>query len=96
MKTETPEQRGQLRSLRRRNILLQLEAASPAPVSVSTLKLGLEVAGFAMSEQQLAQDLDYLVGKDQAARQDDSLSAGHAPYALTAQGRDYLEERGLI
>jgi hypothetical protein len=87
------QQRTQIRNA----LLLDLEAASPASLPVSTLAAALtQVHVIRCDSDALDKHLDHLLGKGLVAVRGSAISAGDLRYSLTSSGRDYLEESGLI
>jgi hypothetical protein len=83
------------RLLLRHALLRQLAAAAPATLPPTTLRHGAALAGFALREDEVQTELDYLAGKGLARLTPAALSPGLRRAALTAAGRDYLEAHGL-
>lgn len=88
-----PEQK----ALLRQGLLLQLEAASPVSLPITTLAQGVRLAGFAdRLDTEVRADLDYLVDKGLAIESTNEISAGLKRWKLTAEGREFLEGKGLV
>lgn len=85
----------QQKLLIRNAILLQLAAASPAPLPVPTLQEGLRLLGHVTDTTTLAKDLDYLAQKNYLHPTRSELSSADLRYYLSAAGREYLEAEGL-
>tara|TARA_B100000989_G_C19399408_1_gene409293 strand:- start:262 stop:531 length:270 start_codon:yes stop_codon:yes gene_type:complete len=83
------------RQLTRNALLLQLEAASPAPLPIGTLRQGIRIAGIQLEHKGLEKELEYLSSKGFVDKHAATLSAGHQLYTLTAFGLEYLEGEGL-
>ena len=85
----------QQKLLVRNAILLQLAAASPAPLPTATLQEGLRLLGHTSDPAALAAHLDYLAQKDYLHTTRSELSSADLRYYLSARGREYLEAQGL-
>ena len=81
--------------LLRHALLLALEAAAPASITVETLRYGAILAGYTVDEATILCDLEYLAEKGFAVHEACPIAMGVRRYRLTATGRDYLESRGL-
>ncbi len=80
-----------IKLIRRRAILRQLEAASPARLSFDIIQAGLECAGLACSQNEIRAEMDYLQEKGMVKISRSQISVAHLRASLTARGRDYLE-----
>jgi len=76
--------------LQKENILLQLAAAYPLPLPVSTLYQGLRLAGYEVQIDTLEKHLAYLEDKGFLSTQVCVLDASEVYFRLTAQGEDVL------
>lgn len=83
------------RELFRHKIVAYLAAAGAAGVKLPRLQVGLQVDGYSASNQELADELDYLAGKGLAVQMDKLLSPENPRWKITAAGRDYAATEGL-
>ncbi len=83
------------RELFRHAILMQLEAAAPASLPLSTLRRGVRLAGHRVVEDEILKELWYLEEKNFVRQEVKALSNGVRRFHIAAVGRDYLESEGL-
>lgn len=83
------------RELLRNNLLIQLDAAGERGAPLATLALGAKVAGFRLRDEQVADEVAYLVDKGFAAPVSKAISPENRRTRITATGRDHLAEEGL-
>ena len=84
--------------LRRTSILLQLQAAFPAALSLETLLCGLKlscVPNEEISKALLEADMAYLAQKGYLDETRSEICAGARRAAINAKGLDYLEISGF-
>ena len=84
------------RQLDREGILCDLAAARPHALPPETILRGRRIAGAPVEAERLAQELEYLAGKNLIEQTRSAVSAGAIRYRITADGVDYLELEGLI
>lgn len=81
----------------RNQMLLLIEAIGGTGIKPDTLHLQLQANGFpGIDEDTLERNLEYLTGKRLIEARRAVLSKGTVRYAVTADGIDYLEEKGLL
>lgn len=83
------------RELFRQSLLMQLNQAAPYAVPAEILKVGAVSGGFAVTDQELAAELDYLADKQLIAATAKLISPENKRWKITAPGRDALAEAGL-
>lgn len=88
----SPEQKKLLRDA----LLASLVTMAPLSLPAATLKNAARAAGFRLAEEELARELDYLVGKDLVETKAEELSAGVTRWKATAAATDYCEREGLV
>ena len=88
----------QSRALLRNAILLQLEASSPISLPLSTLRNGVQLAGFCnLSTTALVKEMAYLLDKELIVIESPNpVSPNLDRYRINAKGQDYLESQNLI
>jgi DNA-binding PadR family transcriptional regulator len=80
-----------------RNILLmQLAACPQTGAPITTLVVGVQLASFKATSEEIANELSYLEDKGLTARVQKTLSPENVRYRITANGRDFLAQEGLI
>lgn len=82
--------------LYRQSLLLQLEAAYPGALPVTTLQQGLAFAGHLADRATLDRELAHLSERSLIVREDAFLLAGLARFRITADGRDSLAVANLL
>lgn len=82
--------------LKRNALLMQLGNAYPLSLPLSSLRLGISLAGWKLSDELIERELQYLIEKRFVEKSELLLSAEEKRYKLTAIGLDYLEREGLI
>ena len=88
----TAEQKKLLRDA----LVAALVAAAPLSLPLATLKNAAKAAGFRVDDDELAQHLHYLTGKNLALVKPEALSAGVKRWEATAEAVDYAEAEGLV
>lgn len=83
------------REFLRNNLLIQLNAGGPNGVAFSTIKMGVRLASFRVSDDEIHEELAYLRDKGLAVDADKTLSPENVRTRITAEGRDYLAKEGL-
>lgn len=85
----------QTRELLRNNILIQYEASGRVGCPLPTIYLGVRIAGFKLDDEDIAEEVSYLLDKGLLASVEKTLSPENVRYRITAEGRDYLAKEGL-
>jgi hypothetical protein len=88
---DTAEQKRILRD----SILLQLHAVRPGKLSVLSVRHGLTVRAFHLSDAEVEAELEYLEQRGFVKAQADRVSAALTRWGLTAEGVEYLETERL-
>jgi len=83
------------RELLRQNLLVQLNAVTPAALRVPALQVGAMAGGFDVLQAELAGELAYLADKKLVSTVEKPVSPENKHWRITADGRDYLAELGL-
>ncbi|MBO6103094.1 MAG: hypothetical protein J6P03_07555 [Opitutales bacterium] len=83
------------RESRRISILLQLQAAYPAGLTMEGILQGLLIFGKKTKKAKIAAELAYLEEKGFIAKAPSRISAGFFRYRLSAGGLEYLESEGF-
>jgi hypothetical protein len=83
------------RELLRNTILLQLHQAGERGAAFSTLALGVRVASFRVTDDEISEELAYLRDKGLAVPVTKMISPENSRTRITADGRDYLATEGL-
>lgn len=89
------QQRAAANEARRDTILATLATATREGYTARTLQVQLIPLGYRLTDEELADDLAYLTGKNFATEQRSEISAT-LRYRLTPAGRDRCELLGLI
>ena len=84
------------RELFRHAILMQLEAAAPTSLTLSTLHRGVRLAGHRVDVDDILKELWYLEDKNFVRKEVKALSNGVRRFHIAAIGRDYLASEGLL
>jgi hypothetical protein len=79
----------------RNAILLQLESAAPASLTVPAIRQGVRLLGHRNDTASVLRELEYLTDKGLATPMDHPISKRTRRFRITAAGRDYLESEGL-
>jgi len=84
------------KELLRESVLLQLHAARPVLLPLSTILRGVQLQGFDdLDERGIESELTYLHAKNLISFTRAKISHGNRRFGLTAEGVEYLESKGL-
>jgi hypothetical protein len=83
------------KKLLRDALLAALVTMAPLSLPLATLRNAARAAGFRLEEEELARELDYLVGKGLVIEKAEELSAGATRWKATSAAVDYCEKEGL-
>jgi hypothetical protein len=84
------------KKLLRDALLAALAALAPLSAPLVTLRNAARAAGFALAEEDVAREMDYLEGKGLVEERREELSAAAKRWKLTSDGTDYCERENLI
>lgn len=79
----------------RNQLLHQLTVASPRPLRVPALQIGVRCVGFDFDDKQLVAELQYLADKGFVTTVEKSLSPENQHWRITAEGRDHVAANPL-
>jgi hypothetical protein len=82
--------------LLKHSILKQLEYYAPRSLSLSNIFQGIVIAGHQITLKELSEELHNLSKKSLIILNYQSISTDIPKYRLSALGKDYLEQQGLI
>lgn len=85
-----------LRELLRNGLLLQLAAYPPRGLTFGTIAIGVRIAGFRVTDEEIAAEITYLQDKGLATALDKTISPENRRIRITAAGRDHLATEGLL
>lgn len=81
----------QQKDILRRSILEQLAAVSPCGLPQNTMKIGLQTAGFNLSDDELQKELVWGIGKGFMRQKGGELSRANIFYYITAAGFEAID-----
>ena len=85
----------EIRELVRGGILTTLQRSGKYHPTPKTLHLGLKQAGYAVTIEEVEEELVYLADKKFVETAVKAISPENRQYRITAAGRDFLAEEGL-
>lgn len=83
------------RELLRNRILIQYEASGNTGCTLPTIYTGVRLSGFRLEDEEIAEEVSYLLDKGLLTSVEKVLSPENVRYRITAAGRDYLAKEGL-